>query len=97
MTTSPKRSRRRATSATSGSWKPSSSYDRAALRRTVRYARETPGITVAEAQALLALLAMLPTRPEHAAHPLADLLYCPGLERACEALNAWAGRTARPR
>jgi hypothetical protein len=69
-------------------------YDRAALRWSVRYARATQGVTLGDAQALLALLAVLPERREQAAHALSDLLYRRGLERACEALNAWASRPA---
>jgi hypothetical protein len=71
-------------------------YDRAALRWTVRYARETTGVTLADAQAILALLAVLPARREPAAHALSDLLYRRGLERACEALNSWASRNVGP-
>jgi hypothetical protein len=71
-------------------------YERAVLRWCVRFVRETPGVSLADAQAILALLALLPTRREQAAHALSDLLYRRGLERACEALNAWASRRAPP-
>lgn len=71
-------------------------YERAALRWCMRYCRETPNTTLAEGQAVLAVLAILPVRRERAAHALSDLLYRRGLERACEALNAWANRVARP-
>jgi hypothetical protein len=50
------------------------------------------GIAPRGGQAILALLAMLPTRRARAGHALSDLLYRRGFERACEALNAWASR-----
>jgi hypothetical protein len=51
--------------------------------------REVVCIKLAEAQAVLALLALLPHCRERAAHALSDVLYRRGFERACEALNAW--------
>jgi hypothetical protein len=69
-------------------------YGRAALRWHGRYCREAGEVSLENGQAILALLALLPTRRERAAHALSDVLYRRGLERACEALNSWASRTA---
>jgi hypothetical protein len=67
-------------------------YERAALRWHARFCRETADLSLAEGQAILALLAMLPTHRSRAGHALSDVLYRRGFERACEALNAWASR-----
>ena len=69
-------------------------YGRAALRWHGRYCREVRDVTLEEAQAVLATLALLPTVRERGASALSDLLYRRGLERAGEALNEWA--TSRP-
>jgi hypothetical protein len=64
-------------------------YERAALRWHTRFVRETRASLV-EAQAVLALLAVIPTNPL-AAPALADLLSGRrGLERAAEALVGWS-------
>jgi hypothetical protein len=71
-------------------------FARAALRWHGRLCRESPDMTLEEAQAVLATLAALPiksVRPR-AASALSDLLYRRGLERAGEALNRWAYRVA---
>jgi hypothetical protein len=65
-------------------------YGRAALRWHGRYCREVRDVTLEEAQAVLATLALLPTVRERGASALSDLLYRRGLERAGEALNTWA-------
>jgi hypothetical protein len=65
-------------------------YGRAALRWHGRYCREVRDVGLEEAQAVLATLALLPTVRERGASALSDLLYRRGLERAGEALNAWA-------
>jgi hypothetical protein len=65
-------------------------YGRAALRWHGRYCREVRDVTLEEAQAVLATLALLPTIRERGASALSDLLYRRGLERAGETLNAWA-------
>jgi hypothetical protein len=71
-------------------------YGRAALRWHGRYCREAGDVSLEDGQAILGLLALLPSRHEQAAHALSDVLYRRGLDRACEALNSWARRTARP-
>jgi hypothetical protein len=65
-------------------------YERAALRWHGRYCREIRDVTLQEAQAILATLALLPLVRERGASALSDLLYRRGLERAGEALNGWA-------
>jgi hypothetical protein len=65
-------------------------YEKAALRWHGRFCREVSDVTLEEAQAILATLALLPTVRERGAHALSDLLYRRGFERAGEALNAWA-------
>jgi hypothetical protein len=65
-------------------------YGRAAIRWHGRYCREVGDVTLEEAQAVLATLALLPTVRERGASALSDLLYRRGLEQAGEALNAWA-------
>lgn len=65
-------------------------YGRAALRWHGRFCREVQDVTLEEAQAVLATLALLPTVRARGASALSDLLYRRGLERAGEALNAWA-------
>ena len=65
-------------------------YGRAALRWHGRYCREVRDVTLEEAQAILATLALLPTVRERGAGALSDLLYRRRLERAGEALNGWA-------
>ena len=67
-------------------------YGRAALRWHGRYCREVRDVTLEEALAILATLALLPTVRERGASALSDLLYRRGLERAGEALNAWGSR-----
>jgi hypothetical protein len=67
-------------------------FDRAIVRWQARYATETAGVTVDEAQAVLATLAALRgPRGGSAAHALAELLDRRGLERAGEVLIRWAG------
>jgi hypothetical protein len=65
-------------------------YGRAALRWHGRYCREVGDVTLEEAQAVLATLALLPKVRGRGASALSDLLYRRGLERAGEALNSWA-------
>jgi hypothetical protein len=66
-------------------------FDRAIVRWQARYATETAGVTVEEAQAVLALVAALRgPRAASAAHALAELLDRRGLERAGEVLIRWA-------
>jgi alkylhydroperoxidase/carboxymuconolactone decarboxylase family protein YurZ len=62
-------------------------FERAVVRWHARYATETAGVTVEEAQAVLALLAALrgPRAPS-AAYALAAVLDRRGLERAGEVL-----------
>jgi hypothetical protein len=64
----------------------------AALRWHGRYCRETSGVNMDEALAVLSLLgAMCGPRSKPAAFALADLLsQRKGLERACEILIRWA-------
>jgi hypothetical protein len=65
-------------------------YGRAALRWHGRLCREVD-VTLEEAQAVLAALALLSgERARNAAFALADLLRRRGLERPCETLVAWA-------
>jgi hypothetical protein len=64
-------------------------YGRAVLRSHGRYCREVRDVTLEEAQAALATLALLPAVRERGASALSDLLYRRGLEQAGEALNAW--------
>jgi hypothetical protein len=65
-------------------------YERAALRWHVRFVREEADVDVRESQAVLALLGAIPEH-RNAAGALAELLSRRrGLERACEALVAWA-------
>jgi hypothetical protein len=66
-------------------------FERAIVRWQARYATETAGVTVDEAQAVLALLAALrgPRGPS-AARSLAVLVDRRGLERAGEVLIRWA-------
>ena len=52
-----------------------------ALRWHGRYCREIPDVSLEEAQAVLATLALLPTVRERGASALSDLLYRRGLER----------------
>jgi hypothetical protein len=66
-------------------------FERAIVRWHARYATETAGVTVNEAQAVLALLAALRgPRTDVAARSLAELVYRRGLERASELLIGWA-------
>ena len=53
-------------------------------------------MTLDEAQAVLATLALLPKVRERGASALSDLLYRRGLERAGEALNGWAAGPDAP-
>jgi hypothetical protein len=65
-------------------------YERAALRWHIRLMQDFPAVELRESQAILALLAAVPTKPV-AAVALADLLSRRrGLEQACEVLVAWA-------
>lgn len=65
-------------------------YSRAALRWHARYCSELH-VDLAEAQAVLALLAALrSSRPKPAACALADLVHRRGLEGSSEALMRWA-------
>jgi hypothetical protein len=71
-------------------------FDRAIIRWHARYATETSGVTVEEAQAVLALLAALRgARGAVAARSLAELVYRRGLERASEVLIRWADEADR--
>jgi hypothetical protein len=74
-----------------------SRFERAALRWHGRYCREVNDVDLVEAQAVLACLAGLRgSRPEQAAHALADLVHRRDLARASETLNRWAaGARAR--
>ena len=66
-------------------------FDRAALRWHARYCREVADVTLAEGQAVLALLAMLRgERAPAAARALADLFDRRLLLQASEALVRWA-------
>lgn len=68
-------------------------FGRAALRWHGRYCHEHRDVDLAEGQVILAALAALPgPRGKTAAVALADLLDRRGLERAGEALVAWARR-----
>jgi hypothetical protein len=68
-----------------------SRFERAALRWHGRYCQEVRDVDLIEAQAVLACLAGLRgSRPEPAAHALADLVHRRDLARASEALNRWA-------
>jgi hypothetical protein len=71
-------------------------YGRAALRWHGRFCREVRDVSLEEAQAVLATLALLPTVRERGASALSDLLYRRGLERAGEALNRWASGAGLP-
>jgi hypothetical protein len=71
-------------------------YGRAALRWHGRFCREVRDVSLEEAQAVLATLALLPTVRERGASALSDLLYRRGLERAGEALNRWASGARTP-
>lgn len=65
-------------------------YPRAALRRHGRLCREVD-VSLEEAQAVLAALALMATKQKsNAAFALADLLSLRGVERPCETLVAWA-------
>lgn len=65
-------------------------YSRAALRWHARYCAELR-VDLAEAQAVLALLAALRgSRPKPAAAALAELVHRRGFERSSEALMRWA-------
>ena len=74
-----------------------SRFERAALRWHGRYCREVSDVDLAEAQSVLACLtALRGSRPEPAAHALADLVHRRDLARASEVLNRWgATRAAR--
>jgi hypothetical protein len=74
-----------------------SRFERAALRWHGRYCQEVRDVDLIEAQAVLACLAGLRgSRPEPAAHALADLVHRRDLARASEGLNRWgATRAAR--
>jgi hypothetical protein len=73
-----------------------SKFERAALRWHGRYCREVSDVDLAEAQAVLACLAgRRGTRPEPAAHALADLVHRRDLARASEVLNRWGATWAR--
>jgi hypothetical protein len=73
-----------------------SRFERAALRWHGRYCRELTDVDLVEAQAVLACLAGLRgSRPEPAAHALADLVHRRDLARASEALNRWGATHAR--
>jgi hypothetical protein len=77
-------------------WEPDR-FERAALRWHGRYCREVTDVDLVEAQAVLACLSGLRgTRPEPAAHALADLVHRRDLAQASEALNRW-GATVRTR
>jgi hypothetical protein len=66
------------------------SYPRAALRWHGRLCREVD-VSLEEAQAVLAALALMATKQKsNAAFALADLMSRRGLERPCETLVAWA-------
>ena len=66
-------------------------FERAALRWHGRYCREVAAVSAEEAQAVLALLLMLPgPRSSAAARALAEVTYRRGMERAAEALGKWA-------
>lgn len=72
-----------------------SRFERAALRWHGRYCREVSDVDIAEAQAVLACLAGLRgSRPEPAAHALADLVHRRDLARASEVLNRWGATRA---
>ncbi len=65
-------------------------YPRAALRWHGRLCREVD-VSLEEAQAVLAALALMATKQKsNAAFALADLMSRRGLERPCETLVAWA-------
>jgi hypothetical protein len=65
-------------------------YDRAACRWHVRFVCDSKNVDLRESLAVLALLAAIPSN-RLAATALAELLSRRrGLERACEALVAWA-------
>ena len=65
-------------------------FERAALRWHGRYCREVSDVDIAEAQAVLAcLVGLRGSRPEPAAHALADLVHRRDLARASEVLNRW--------
>jgi hypothetical protein len=67
-------------------------YARAVLRWHARYCGEVRGVGLEEAQAVLALLALLNSAQHQlAAHALADLLECRQLGQSSEALMKWAG------
>jgi len=71
-------------------------FERAALRWHGRYCREVSDVDLTEAQAVLACLAALRgSRPEPAAHALADLVHRRDLARASEVLNSWGATRAR--
>jgi hypothetical protein len=73
-------------------------FERAALRWHGRYCREVADVDLTEAQAVLACLAGLRgTRPESAAHALADLVHRRDLAPASEALNRWGATVGRRR
>jgi hypothetical protein len=65
-------------------------YDRAAARWHLRFLEEVPNVEMRESQAVLALLAAVPSN-RLAATALAELLSRRrSCERACEALVRWA-------
>lgn len=73
-------------------------FERAALRWHGRYCREVGDVDLVEAQAVLACVAGLRgTRPESAAHALADLVHRRDLAPASEALNRWGAAVGRRR
>ena len=66
-------------------------YSRAAARWHSRFARELPGVTVEDSQAVLAALAAIAgDGGRSAARALAELLSGHGFERAGEVLIRWA-------
>jgi hypothetical protein len=71
-------------------------FERAIVRWQARFTAQTAGITVEEAQAVLALLAALcGPRGASAARSLAELVDRRGLERASEVLIRWAEEQER--
>ena len=65
-------------------------YPRAALRWHARYCREVPGVTLSEAAAVLALLAVLADADGGAPRALAELFHGRELDQPARILIQWA-------
>jgi hypothetical protein len=72
-------------------------YERAALRWHGRYCREAPNVTLADGQAILALLVVLPVRASRPPTPSRTSSADAGSNEPARRSRAGAGRPGKPR